>query len=102
MVNHFFLLLRKITSSACIDYLKSVFALHGIPDELIRDNGRQFVSEEFQAFIKAWNISHQTSSPYCPQSNGFIGRMVQTIKTALKKCKSPKPDPQFALLSLRS
>ncbi|GFS27367.1 endogenous retrovirus group K member 11 Pol protein [Elysia marginata] len=94
--------LTKITSSACIDYLKSLFVVHGIPDELITDNGRQFVSEEFQAFTKAWNIAHQTSSPYYPQSNGFIERMAQTIKTALKKCKSSKSDPQLALLSLRS
>ncbi|RUS70393.1 hypothetical protein EGW08_021837 [Elysia chlorotica] len=30
--------LTIITSKACIDYFKSVFAVHGIPDELITDN----------------------------------------------------------------
>ncbi|GFO14312.1 endogenous retrovirus group k member 6 pol protein [Plakobranchus ocellatus] len=94
--------MAKITSNACIEYLKSIFAVHGIPDELITDNGRQFVSEEFQLFTKSWNILHHTSSPYYPQSNGFIERMVQTIKTILKKCKSSKSDPQLALLALRS
>ncbi|GFO37708.1 retrovirus-related pol polyprotein from transposon 297-like protein [Plakobranchus ocellatus] len=34
--------MAKITSNACIEYLKSIFAVHGIPDELITDNGRQF------------------------------------------------------------
>ena len=48
--------MTKITSSACIDYMKSVFAVHGIPDELITDNGQQFVSYELQAFTDAWGI----------------------------------------------
>ncbi|GFO29369.1 transposon ty3-i Gag-Pol polyprotein [Plakobranchus ocellatus] len=45
--------MAKITSNACIEYVKSIFAFHGIPDELITDNGRQFVSEEFQLFTKS-------------------------------------------------
>ncbi|GFO05505.1 retrotransposable element tf2 155 kda protein type 1 [Plakobranchus ocellatus] len=49
-----------------------------------------------------WGISHITSSPYYPQSNGFIERMVQTIKTTLKKCSVSKSDPQLALPSLGS
>ena len=73
--------ITKITSSACIDYMKSAFAVHGVPDELITDSGRQFVNDEFQAFTDACGIWHHTSSPFYPQSNGFIERMVQTVKT---------------------
>ena len=48
--------MTKITSSACIDCMKSVFAVHGIPNGLITDNGRQFVSDKFQGFTDAWGI----------------------------------------------
>ncbi|KAG7168488.1 hypothetical protein Hamer_G002563 [Homarus americanus] len=43
--------------------LESHFARHGIPATLISDNGPQFTSKHFQQFTRAWNISHETSSP---------------------------------------
>ncbi|RUS85701.1 hypothetical protein EGW08_006577 [Elysia chlorotica] len=93
--------MNRITSTECIKYFKSIFAVHGIPEHLITDNGRQFVSQEFIDFTSEWGITHNTSSPFYPQSNGFIERMVQTVKISLKKCKSSNTDPQLALLSLR-
>ena len=50
----------------------------------------------------AWRMWHHKSSPFYPQSNGFIEQMVQTLKTTFKKCKPSKSDPYLALLSLRS
>ena len=96
----------KITSSACIDFMKSVliFAFHGIPfpDELITDNGRQFASGEFQRFKDAWGMWHYTSYPFYPQSNGFIEQIAQIVKKTFEKCKISKSDPCLALPSLRS
>ena len=74
-------LTNNMTSQEVIKYLQSVFAIHGIPLTLVTDNARQFTSAEFKAFVKEWEIQHITSSPYFPQSNGFIERMVQTVKT---------------------
>ena len=36
------------TSKTIIEKIKSIFSRHGIPDRLISDNGRQYVSEEFK------------------------------------------------------
>ena len=38
------------TSTNVIGALKSVFARHGIPEEVVSDNGPQFVSEEMKEF----------------------------------------------------
>ncbi|KAK9398887.1 putative protein K02A2.6-like [Crotalus adamanteus] len=52
---------------------------------LLKDNGPQFTSFEFQAFLQANLIRHATSAPFHPSSNGLAERMVRTTKDALKK-----------------
>ena len=94
--------LKSMTSKETIDFLESVFAIHGIPKTLISDNAGQFTSFEFDNFKKQWDFQHTTSSPHYPQSNGFIERTVQIVKNCLKKAKAQKQNPQLALLSLRT
>ena len=94
--------LKSMTSKETIDFVESVFAIHGIPKTLISDNARQFTSFEFDNFKKQWDFQHTTSSPHYPQSNGFIERTVQTVKNCLKKAKAQKQNPQLAFLSLRT
>lgn len=91
--------LRSSTSSlAVIEALKTIFARHGIPDELRSDNGPQYHSDEFAQFAKEWGFKHTTSSPRFPQSNGEAERAVRTVKDILRKEK----DPAKALLAYRS
>ncbi|GFN96970.1 transposon ty3-i Gag-Pol polyprotein [Plakobranchus ocellatus] len=94
--------LKTLTSKETIDYLESVFAIHGIPKVIITDNARQFTSAEFHKFSRMWDFKNTTSSPHYPQSNGFIERTVQTVKICLKKAKAQKQNPQLALLALRT
>ena len=75
----------KSTSSAkTIEVLRNLFARFGIPQQIVSDNGPQFVSEEFQLFAKANGIRHITSAPYHPATNGLAERSVQTFKRALR------------------
>ena len=74
------------TTSACtIAALKNIFARYGIPEVVRSDNGPQYSSHEFAAFARSYQFHHATSSPLFPQSNGQVERMVQTLKTLLKK-----------------
>ena len=40
-----------------------------------------------------------TGSPLYPQSNCFVGRIVQTVKNILKKCEEEGDDPFLGLFS---
>ena len=90
--------LRGQSSEAVIQSLKEIFAVHGIPDLVISDNGPQFANENFKKFTKEYGFVHTTSSPRYPQANGEAERGVRTVKALLRK----NEDIQLALLSYRS
>ncbi len=43
------------------------------------DNGGEFVSKKFDAFLAECGIQRQTSVPYSPQQNGVTERANRTI-----------------------
>ena len=54
-----------------------------IMDQVVSDNGPQFVSEEFKSFLKSNGVKHICCSPYHSSSNGAVERFVQTFKKAM-------------------
>lgn len=52
---------------------------------LITDNGKQFSAKEFKSFLAFSGLTHVTTSPYYPQSNGKLERYHSTIKDFLYK-----------------
>ena len=72
------------TSVKTIEVLRSMFAQHGLPEQLVSDNGPQFTSTEFAQFMEGNRIKHILSAPYHPSSNGLAERFVQTLKRTLK------------------
>ena len=79
--------LTSTTMTAIIKTLKIHMARHGIPIDLISDNGPQLVSEQFSQFYKSWAINHRTCSPRYPKSSGKAEAAVKQIKKLLKKCR---------------
>jgi len=94
--------LRSPSSVCVIRKLKAHFARHGIPEQLVTDNGSQFTSCDFLKFAKDWDFEHLTSSPYHSQGNGKAESAVKEAKKILRKCKSSGSDAFLALLDHRN
>ena len=82
--------MSSTTTSKTIEALRSIFAHFGIPEQIISDNGPQFISNQFQMFTKRNGIKHITSAPYHPSTNGLAERFVQSFKNALRSMKQEK------------
>ena len=83
-------------------HIESAFARHGIPCEVISDNGLQYSSKEFESFTKQWEFKYTTTSPLYPQANGLVEKSFQTIKNLLTKAKQDNRDPYLGLLEYRN
>lgn len=81
--------------------LKGQFARHGIPEICFSDCS-PFAAQEFQAFAKAYEFVHITSSPRYPVSNGKVENAVRTAKRLMTKALEDKQDPFLALLEFRN
>ena len=77
--------MNQSTSQATIEKLRQTFAIHGLPEILVSDNGTCFTSELFETFLKNNGIRHLRSAPYHPSTNGLAERAVQVLKRGLKK-----------------
>ncbi|KAL7889588.1 hypothetical protein AOLI_G00018460 [Acnodon oligacanthus] len=89
-------------SENVITCMKSIFSRHGVPTEVITDNGPQFSGADFKAFSEEWDFVHTTSSPHFPQSNGLVEKSVGIVKKLMRKAKDGGGDFYKALLAYRS
>lgn len=78
-------LMRHITAKETIEKCREIFTTFGLPRVLVSDNGRTFISSDFQKFLKENGIIHKRTAPYNPSTNGLAERFVQTLKQALRK-----------------
>ena len=77
-------LMTSTTATRTIAVLRDMFARYGIPEQVVSDNGPQFVSAEFKSFMVMNGVKHIRSAPYHPSTNGAAERLVQTVKGALR------------------
>ena len=90
--------LSSTTSPDVTTHLQSMFARHGIPEQLISDNGPQFSSTSFAKFAEDYGFTHILPSSRYPQANGEVEHAVQTVKNLLKKTS----DTYKALMAYRT
>lgn len=64
-------------------------AFPGTTPRIISDNGPQFISKDFKAYIKMTGMTHVRTSPYYPQSNGKKERYFKTLKVECIREKVP-------------
>ena len=78
---------HSATTSATLECLRRTFAIHGIPETIVTDNGSCFTSEEFATCMLNNGIQHICVAPYHPASNGMAERAVQTFKQGFTKMR---------------
>lgn len=86
--------------------LQSTFARFGIPNMLVTDNAKEFISEDIIQWLEKVGAKAVQTPQYHASSNGLVERMVQTIKRSLKLWSREKGDVhtylQKILLTYRS
>jgi hypothetical protein len=79
---------RDISATETVNALYTIFSEHGLQEQIVSDNGGQFVSASFDKFCQSHGISHIRTSAYHPSTNGKAERFVRTFKSALTAMKS--------------
>jgi putative transposase len=52
-----------------------------VKPRIISDNGKQYIAQDFKSFVRQLELTHVTTSPYYPQSNGKLERFHRTLKS---------------------
>ena len=65
-------------------FVENCICLHGIPTNILTDNGPEFVGEIFTKVCKILKSNKLMSSPYHPQTNGGLERTHRVIKEMLR------------------
>ena len=69
-----------MSSKNVISAHKSIISEYGNVDEIISDNGKQFMAQEYKNFAAQYGFSLTTSSLYHPRGHGFIERQIQITR----------------------
>lgn len=75
---------KNITSADIIKMLKEIFSRLGFPRSITADNGKQFSSDEFRAYLHDCGITLYNTIPYWPQQNGEVERQNRSILKRIK------------------
>ena len=78
---------KKITTEAVAEALLDINSRVGIPEEVLTDQGTQFMSECMQEVSRLLSIKGLTSVPYHPICNRLVERWNRTLKFMLNLCE---------------
>ncbi len=93
---------KDTRSTRIIDWIDNVFSHFSYPRELTSDNGPQFVSEEFEAYLERNDIRHNKSAVYTPQGNGRVEVFNRHLKYGVQAFTAEKTPWEKGLRQLLS
>ncbi|CEM37262.1 unnamed protein product [Vitrella brassicaformis CCMP3155] len=64
--------------------MEAVVVRHGLPEEILTDNGSHFVNQLMREVTTRLRIKHTTITPMHPQGNGMIERFNRTLKDRIR------------------
>ena len=72
--------LRNVTTETVVKCLIDMTARVGIPEEVLTENGSNFVSKTMREYCTTMGIEQIKTSPYHPQTEGMVERFNATLK----------------------
>ncbi len=102
--------MSNTTVAKTVDVLREWFATHSIPEQLVMDNGPQFVADDFEVFAKRNGIKHVKSAPYHPACQTFSSKasrhhmmmVVHCLSACHRTCFRFAPQYMLLLVSLHA
>nr|KYP75999.1 Gypsy retrotransposon integrase-like protein 1 [Cajanus cajan] len=89
--------LAKITTENVQKFTwRNIVCRFGIPHTLVIDNGRQFIAQGFENFLRELDIKHLSTSVEHPQTNGKV--ILRELKKRLGNAKGQWPDELPSIL----
>ena len=76
--------MSRVTSENVVGFLEKVFAREGYPESLVSDNATNFLSREFEDYLRSCGIKHYKSSTYYARCNGEVERFNRTLKQTVE------------------
>jgi transposase InsO family protein len=84
--------LRDDTAISVIQGILHYSTHHGLPINIISDNGPEFNNQVFTEFLSVHNINHHKTLPHCPNDNGNVERFHSTILEHLRLLRIQRKD----------
>ena len=80
--------LRSTEAEHIAEQLVQIFSRVGIPEEILTDQGANFMSRLLSEVYRLLRIKPIRTSPYHPQTDGLVERFNQTLKAMMRKMTS--------------
>ena len=73
------------TAEVALQLLDAIINLLGVPQQLVTDNGTQFIAARFQTALTERGILHHLTTPHQKTGNGLAERAIQTVQNTVAK-----------------
>ena len=83
--------LKQISTEAVAEALVDMFSRLGVPQEVLSDNGAQFVSECMAEVARLLSVEQLRTTPYHPMCNGLVEKFNGTLKKMLRRLCNEQP-----------
>ena len=83
--------LKSTDTEKVAEALVDIFARVGIPNEILSDNGPQFISDVMKEVGRLLSLRQLLSTPYHPMCNGLVEKFNGTLKLMLRRMVEEQP-----------
>ena len=83
--------LKSIEAETVVEALVTMFSRVGVPEEVLSDQGSQFLSGVMKEVSRLLSMKQLVTTPYHPMCNGLVERFNGTMKQMLKRMCAERP-----------